>query len=790
MLTNTPVTTQSVIWQYFRSSHLILGLLTMLFFAVLTGFCIFLLRVLGLGLLGNILLLSAFVIAMIIGDLLLSKLEPRVTGFQVTIACVALAIILILAGLRSTIRTSPLELAFYLALSGLGFGAGLSKLRFDSRAVSRWWLVCLGMLSILISGMALTVMLQSDFAPRASKISTVLSTDERAQLEVLNPQPTLAGLNPIKLKTQLKTNLALQLENLDLALSKNHQTAKQSLLENPATPKAWRAMLERGGLKAVTEQHFLKQKINLEKALRDEDPKAIRDLLSSNEIPAWVRSDLARGGLKDWVHRQFDVQRLLIEQAIQNSDQPAIKALVQNPQTRPELRALLEQGGVRTSIRTQLTNLRLALKKAIQTGDLAAISLVYRHPLTPKSIREIFKDGALQPQTKLEIAVQQDLIVQAFLKADPQAIKRLKALGIATKPNLPADFTVPLQPTESRAQRAIKELLEQASLIRTGFLTRRTLFDRALQNGDLNAIKTLCPDCKPAPTPVQTTKPVNPTTNKPTIQSKPLERSELPESLKTYLQRGGLRAQIGAKYIVQYQILSKAINSGDITQVIALLENPIMPVEVGTWITKLNLKDVETPETQTASLKKVKSILDGLQQTETRNAVLAALEVVNQSLDTLEISELNTKIDAQVVSDALNEALPKFDAAASKIETRAVDVALQGALIALTVNEKAAGNLAVQTLIDRAQTQLAEKAPKTINAILKSTLKTARGNAQTMQRKLEHVIDALVLAEKEAFVVAIRKSFGILAIFMLLAAGLSYTHLRQHKQTQEKPAII
>lgn len=754
------------------------GLLITLFFAVLTGFVIYLLRVLGLGVLGSILLLSAFAFGMAIGDLSFSKLEPRVSRFQLTIACVVLAIILTLTGLRSTIRTSPLELAFYLALSGLAFGSVLPKLRFDSRAVSRWWLVCLGILSILISGMTLTVMVQSDFAPRANKISTVLSSDEHAQLEVLKPQATLAGFNPVQFKTQLKTNLALQLENLDLALSKNHQTAKQSLLENPATPSAWRTMLQRGGLKAVTEQHFLKQKINLEKALRDEDPKAIQDLLSSNEIPAWVRSDLARGGLKDWVHRQFDVQRLLIEQAIQNSDQQAIKALVQNPQTRPELRALLEQGGVRTSIRMQLTNLRLALKKAIQTGDLSTISLVYQHPLTPKNIREIFKDGALQPQTKLEIAAQQDLIVQAFLKADPQAIKRLKTLGIATKPNLPADFTVPLQPTESRAQRALKALLEQASLIRTGFLTRRTLFYRALQNGDLNAIKTLCPDCKPAPTPSQATKPVNPTTNKPTTQTKPLEPPQLPETLKAYLQRGGLRAQIGAKYTVQYQILSKAINSGDITKVIALLENPTMPVEIGTWITKLNLKDIETPETQAASLKKVKSILDDLQQTETRNAVLVALEVVGQNLTTLEITELENKIDSQVVSDALNETLPKFDAAARKIETRAIDVALQGALIALTVNEKAAGNLAVQTLIDRAQTQLAQKAPKTINAILKSTLKTARGNAQTMQRKLEHVIDALGLAEKEAFVVAIRKSFGILAILMLLVAGWTYLSSR------------
>jgi hypothetical protein len=790
MLTNTPVTTRSVIWQYFRSSQLILGLLTVLFFAVLTGFYFFLLRVLGLGVPGSILLLGTFVFGMAIGNLLLSKLEPRVSRFKLTLACIALAIVLILTGLRSTIRTSPLELAFYLALSGLGFGAGLSKLGFNSWAVSRWWLVSLGILSILISGMALTIMIQSDFAPRANKISTVLSSDERAQLEVLKPQATLAGFNPVKLKTQLKTSLTLQLENLDLALSKNQQAAKQSLLENPATPSAWRAMLQRGGLKAVTEQHFLKQKINLEKALRDEDPKAIQDLLSNNEIPAWVRSDLARGGLKDWVHRQFDVQRLLIEHAIQNSDQQAIKALVQNPQTRPELRALLEQGGVRTNIRTQLTNLRLALKKAIQTGDLAAISLVYQHPMTPKSIREIFKDGALQPQTKLEIAAQQNLIVQGFLKADPQAIKQLKSLGIATKPNLPADFTVPPQPTESRAQRAIKELLEQASLIRRGFLTRRTLFHRALQNGDLNAIKSLCPDCKPAPTPSQTTKPVTPTTSNPTTQTKSLERSELPETLKVYLKRGGLRAQIGAKYTTQYQILSKAVNSGDITQVIALLENPTMPVEIGTWITKLNLKDVETPETQAESLKKVKSILDGLQQTETRNAVLAALEAVNQNLTTLEITELESKIDNQVVTETLNEALPKFDAAASKIETRAIDVALQGALIALTVNEKAAGNLAVQTLIDRAQTQLAQKAPKTINAILKSTLKTARGNVQTMQRKLEHVIDALVLAEKEAFVEAIRKSFGILAIFMLLVAGLSYTHSRQHKQTREKSVVI
>ena len=170
--------------------------------------------------------------------------------------------------------------------------------------------------------------------------------------------------------------------------------------------------------------------------------------------------------------------------------------------------------------------------------------------------------------------------------------------------------------------------------------------------------------------------------------------------------------------------------------------------------------------------------------------MLAALEVVNQSLKTFEEAELNTMIDAQVVSDALQEALPTFDAAASKIETRAVDVALQGTLIALTVNEKAAGNLAVQTLIDRAQHQLAQNEFKTIKTILKSTLKTARDTMHTMRLKLEHVIDALVVAEKEAFGASIRKCFGMLAILALLTAGLAYISSRRNGQSREKSATI
>ena len=800
------MTTQPIIKDNVRSSHLIPGLLVMLFFTVLASFGIFLLRVLGLGLLGSLLFLSAFAFGMALGDVLLARFEPRASSYKLTLPCAGLAVVLALTGLRSSANTSPLELALYLAVSGLAFGLCLPKLYVQFRDVpSKWWLVLAGVFGVLLFGLTLNAIVKSDFAARASNITKLLSIDAHAQLEVLNPQPTLGGLNPVQLKTQLKTNLTLQLKNLTLALSKNQEAAKRALLENPATPSAWRTMLEGGGLKALSANHFLRQKINLEKALRDEDPKAIRDLLFSSEIPGWIRSDLARGGLKDWVHRQFDVQRSLIERAIQNSDQQAIKSLLKNPQTRPELRVLLEQGGVRASIEKRLAHLRLALKTAIQTGDLAAVSLVYQHPLTPKSIREIFKDGALQPQTKLEIALQQDLIVQAFVKADPQAIKRLRSLGVSAKPNLPADFTVSPTIQASRAQRAIKELLEKAEIIRNSFLTRRTLLDRAIQNGDQSAIKTLCPECEPAPTTVATTKPASattnkpttnkptpnkPTTNKPTPPTKPLEQPKLPESLKVYLQRGGLRAQINANYTAQYQILEAVVNSGDITRVIALLENPDLPSDVGTWITKLNLKDLETPEAQAASLKKVKSILDDLQQTETRNAVLAALEVVNQSLKTFEEAELNTMIDAQVVSDALQEALPTFDAAASKIETRAVDVALQGTLIALTVNEKAAGNLAVQTLIDRAQHQLAKNEFKTIKTILKSTLKTARDTMHTMWLKLEHVIDALVVAEKEAFGASIRKCFGMLAILALLTAGLAYISSRRNGQSREKSATI
>jgi hypothetical protein len=89
------------------------------------------------------------------------------------------------------------------------------------------------------------------------------------------------------------------------------------------------------------------------------------------------------------------------------------------------------------------------------------------------------------------------------------------------------------------------------------------------------------------------------------------------------------------------------------------------------------------------------------------------------------------------------------------------------------VNEKAAGNSAVQTLIDRAQTELATKAPKTIKTIFTSTLKTAHSYTQSMFQKLEHVMAALVIAQKEAFVSALRKSFGILAFIALLAATLT-----------------
>jgi undecaprenyl pyrophosphate synthase len=195
---------------------------------------------------------------------------------------------------------------------------------------------------------------------------------------------------------------------------------------------------------------------------------------------------------------------------------------------------------------------------------------------------------------------------------------------------------------------------------------------------------------------------------------------------------------------------------------------------VTAWITKLNLTDIATVEARAQSLKRLKSIVDELQQNEIKTAVLAALEVVNQTLPALEVSELEALITKQVLDNALTEALPAFDAAANKIQTRAVDVALQGALIALTVNEKAAGNAAVQTLINRAQYELASKAPKTIKTIFASTFKAAQNDVSIMRQKLFSVIDNLFQAQREAFVWVLRKTFAILALIALLGAGLSF----------------
>ena len=184
--------------------------------------------------------------------------------------------------------------------------------------------------------------------------------------------------------------------------------------------------------------------------------------------------------------------------------------------------------------------------------------------------------------------------------------------------------------------------------------------------------------------------------------------------------------------------------------------------------------------------EKVKTILENLQKTEIKSAVLAALEVVKLTLSALEISELEGIINQQVIDNALNEALPSFDAAASKIETRAVDVALQGALIALTVNEKAAGNAAVQTLINRAQFELANKAPKTIKTIFASTFKAAQSDVSIMRQKLFSVIDSLNQAQKEAFVMVLRKTFAILALVSMLGIGLSFVRSQTETFNQRK----
>ncbi len=741
----------------------------MLLVFVLLGFSVLLLRVLNLGLFASLLFLSIFVFGMAIGDLLLVKQKLIKPWF----ALFGLAITLGLTALRSSVNTSPLELAIYLALSGVAFGINLFQLRVQKNS-----LIVSALVSVLIFGFGLSVLVNQDFAPRATSIKATVSNDERAQLEVMNIAPRLTGLNPNDLKKQLQTNLKDQFSEFQLLLSKNDLTAKQKLLSNTAIPSQWRFIIEGGGLKAVSDAHFAQQKIDLEKAFRDEDPKAIEDLLSSKEIPNWVRESLAKGGLKDWVHRKFDVQRLQIENAIQNSDAKATASLLKNPQIRPELRVLLEQGGVRASIQKRLVNLRSALKKAIQIGDPEAVSLVFQHPLTPKRIKDIFVNGALQPQTQLELDTQHELIVKAFLKADPQAMKGIQELGLVAQPKLPADITVVQQTSESRAQLAIKSLLKQAQTIRKGFLTRRTLFDRALQNGDLTAIKILCPTCQPAVQPVKTSTPT-------IVKPKP-ETSVFSDSVKSYLQNGGLRAQIAAKYKAQYQTFANAINSGDIAKILNLLEKPNLPSEISDWITGLNLENLATPEAQTTSLKQIKEILDRLQQTETRTAALAALTVIRQELTNLEMRELNTLIEQQVITDALTEALPIFDASAKKIEARAIDRALQGAFIGLTVSEKAAGNNAVQTLIDRAQKELSRSAPKTIDNLLKTTLKTAQNDSQIMQRKLEHGIDALTLAEKETFATAIRNIFEIMAIIAFLIAGLVFVGLRRDSRLETK----
>jgi hypothetical protein len=751
-----------------HSSDLIAGWLIVLFVTVLAGFSMVMVHILGLGPLPSLWFFSVFALGFVVANASRPKLEPRLRHFKLRVVFIVLAIDLIILTSRLTAHTSALEIGLYLLIAGFAFGlnwARLQKLKLTSKRI----MVLLGILGLLIFGFLLTNLISNDFAPRETNIENTLSLDERSQLEMLNLKPQLTAFNSKALKTQLKANLGRQLQDFGWAL-KNSSIARKVLLEDPSTPSNWRTILERGGLRAVIENHFLKQKVNLEKAFRDEDPKAIRDLLFGSEIPSWVRSDLERGGLKDWVHRKFDRERLIIEKAIQEADPIAIKILLKNPQIHPELRALLEQGGVQISIQKRLTNLRLFLKKAIETGDSQTVNLVFGHSFTPKSIREMFKAGALQPQIKLEIGEYEKLLIVAFLKADPQAIKQLKVLGVA-KTKLPADFTIAAPVQESRTQVAIKQLLEKASEIRSEFLTRRTLLTRAIQNDDEKAIKTLCPDCITLNAASNKSAPAN--SNSSTATTNTLETSNLPESLKIYLQNGGFRRSIKAKYAAQYQLLEQAINSGDMTQVLSLLENPKLPSDVTVWITKLNLSDVATGEARAASLQKVKNIIDGLQQTEIKKAVLVALEIVNLTLAPLEVSELESLIAKQVLENASNQALPTFDAAASKIQTRAVDVALQGALIALTVNEKNAGNAAVQTLIDRAQTELTKKAPKTINKIFTSTLKTARSDARIMRQNLERVIETVSQAQRETFIEVLRKSFAFLALLSLLGVGLT-----------------
>lgn len=773
-----------------------LGLLTALFVTVLAGFSLVMLHVLRLGLLSSLWFFSVFALGFVLAKPLTSKLEFKRQDIKLRLVFVMLALVLSVLAWRLTVHISVLELGLYLLLAGLAFGVNWSALQ-NLQLASKRIIGLIGVFSILVFGLLLAAMISSDFAHRADRIKIALSTDERAQLQVLRLQPQLTGFNSGAPKRQLKANLGKQLTNFGLAL-KNDSAAQKALLADPSTPTYWREILERGGLKGVTEIHFLKQKINLEKAFRDEDPRAIRELLSSSEIPTWVRNDLERGGLKDWVHRKFDRERLTIESAIQNADPKAIKILLKDPQIRPGLRAVLKAGGVQVSIQRRLSKLRLSLKKAIESGDSDEVGLVVGHPFTPKSIREIFKDGALQPQIKLEVETNQSLIVAAFLKSDLQAVKQLKALGVA-KTNLPTDFTVPETVQESRTQVAIKQLLEQASKIRAGFLTRRTLLTRAIQDDDQTAIKTLCPDCT-----------VNKTVNKTVIKTPenqstasssaivavqtPVAQESmattktlgLPESLKVYLQNGGLRTPIKAKYAALYQLFEKAINSGDMTQVLSLLENPKIPSDVTAWITKLNLSDIATGEARAASLQKVKTMLDNLQQIEIKSAVLAALEVVKLALEPLEVSEIEGTIRQQVIDNTFNQAMPAFDAAASKIQTRAINVALQGALIALTVNEKAAGNAAVQTLIDRAQLELATEAPKTVKTIFASTFKAARAYIWVMRQKLFSVIDGLAQVQKETFVMVLRKTFAVLALIAVLGIGLGVARPQTERFNQRK----
>ena len=239
-------------------SNLMAGLLVVLLVTVLAGFGTVMLHILGLGFLPSLWFFSVFGLGFMLANITRPKPESRGQDFKLRLVFVMLAFVLTVLAWRLTVYISVLEVGLYLLIAGFAFGLGLSQLP-KPKPTNQRFLVLIGIFSILIFGFLLTTMISGDFAPRADKIKNALTIDERAQLEVLNLQPQFMGFNSSTIKRQLKINLGKQLQYFGLAL-KNNGAALKAAIEDPATPTHWREILERGGLQAVTENHFLKQK--------------------------------------------------------------------------------------------------------------------------------------------------------------------------------------------------------------------------------------------------------------------------------------------------------------------------------------------------------------------------------------------------------------------------------------------------------------------------------------------------------------------------------------------------